>query len=588
MTINIEDFINPISSKSVNLEVIASFNVDQVEKLWNSLQIKGLKSQEESSDRLIKNKCLEVLEKLYRKPWDETSNIVHLISVFIIFLILYIVFFKIIQMRLDQLRDDKSHLVQIKRLFSELVVTCPLLPKNQTKRLLELKGAFHIHKMRDCLGLGSGSGCQEEMMSQLISEQVEIFVECKRKGLSINNQIGPKVLELFRTVPSTTTKSLQFGKEFESLLPECEEFREFHVDLLNILTENTLNCAIECRRNMKQFSEMITDAINWNVRSLALRPNVMGYFEFLKLTRLQCGNTVGNSSDFDQAIETCLLTLKNRVNPNENIRGKLQIIRLIVAETGKLEKGIEFACELFANCDFNNCGCFIMEDLLCIIDENSSNNSSSSPIIKLLERFSDQVRESKQSQTCIIETLLRLTEKNFTVKGDFQRAEEIFKVIKNLNSDSDSTSLRLKMIKCCLRLDKLSEAESELDLMAGDSLQLLLLKLEAALRSQNEFDSLSFIEKILENSEGRSEHFLGLFNLLKTRLPAELQMKLLQAAKSSDDKSGMIIDIERGIIGLLYDGILESGLTEEYKTELDNCLHSSKYTGMPIYYQMLL
>lgn len=467
-------------------------------------------------------------------------------------------------MRLDQLKDDRSHLAQIKRLFSELEVTCPLLPKNQTRRLLELKGEFHIHKMRE-------NG--QETMCQIIRQQVEIFVECKRKGFSINNQIGPRVLKFFRTVPST--KSLQFGKELESLLPDCDEFKEFHVDLLNILTENTLNCAIECKRNMKQFSEMITDAINWNVRSLALRPNVMGYFEFMKLTRLQCGNS-SRSDDFDQAIETCLLTLKNRINPNEDIQGKLQIIRLIVNETGKLEKGIEFACELFVNCDFNNCGSLIMEELLCIIDSSSNDNSAN--IETLLERFSDQVRGSKKCQICIVETLLRLAEKNFTVKGDFQRAEELFKVIKNLQSDD---SLKLKMIKCCLRLDKLSEAKAELDLMTEDSLQLLLLKLEAALRSQNEFDSLSLIEKLLENPENRSEHFLSLFNLLKTRLPAELQMKLLQAAKSSTGN----IDIERGIIGLLYDGILESGLTEEYKTELSKCLHSSnEFKGVYTHY----
>lgn len=68
MTVDIEDSINPIVS--VDLE---GYNVEQVEKLWNSLQIKGMKSQEES-DKLIKNKCIEVLEKLYRKPWDETSK----------------------------------------------------------------------------------------------------------------------------------------------------------------------------------------------------------------------------------------------------------------------------------------------------------------------------------------------------------------------------------------------------------------------------------------------------------------------------------------------------------------------------------
>ena len=71
MTVNIDNFIN--SASSVDLETIGSFNVEQIEKLWNSLQIKGMKFQEER-DKAIKNKCIEVLEKLYRKPWDETSN----------------------------------------------------------------------------------------------------------------------------------------------------------------------------------------------------------------------------------------------------------------------------------------------------------------------------------------------------------------------------------------------------------------------------------------------------------------------------------------------------------------------------------
>jgi hypothetical protein len=77
MTINIEDFINPISVESIDLEIIGAFNVEQVEKLWNSLQIKRLKSDTplKESDNLVKNKCIEVLEKLYRKPWDETSKL---------------------------------------------------------------------------------------------------------------------------------------------------------------------------------------------------------------------------------------------------------------------------------------------------------------------------------------------------------------------------------------------------------------------------------------------------------------------------------------------------------------------------------
>lgn len=70
MTIEITDFIE---DKSINLELIGSFNVNKIEKLWNLLQIRGGKPENER-DFAIRLKCIEVLEKLYRKPWDENSK----------------------------------------------------------------------------------------------------------------------------------------------------------------------------------------------------------------------------------------------------------------------------------------------------------------------------------------------------------------------------------------------------------------------------------------------------------------------------------------------------------------------------------
>lgn len=68
MTVDIQDYTN-----QVDLNAIGSFNIEQIEKLWNSLKIKGLRLLEEK-DQAIKNKCIEMLEKLYRKPWDESSK----------------------------------------------------------------------------------------------------------------------------------------------------------------------------------------------------------------------------------------------------------------------------------------------------------------------------------------------------------------------------------------------------------------------------------------------------------------------------------------------------------------------------------
>lgn len=68
MTVDIQDYTN-----QVDLNAVGSFNIEQIEKLWNSLKIKGLRLLEEK-DQAIKNKCIEMLEKLYRKPWDESSK----------------------------------------------------------------------------------------------------------------------------------------------------------------------------------------------------------------------------------------------------------------------------------------------------------------------------------------------------------------------------------------------------------------------------------------------------------------------------------------------------------------------------------
>ena len=70
MTIEITDFIE---DKSVDLELIASFSISKIEKLWNLLQIRGVKPESER-DIALRLKCIEVLEKLYRKPWDENSK----------------------------------------------------------------------------------------------------------------------------------------------------------------------------------------------------------------------------------------------------------------------------------------------------------------------------------------------------------------------------------------------------------------------------------------------------------------------------------------------------------------------------------
>lgn len=68
MTVSVSDVL-----RTGNLDLIKHLGIEQVEKLWNTLQIKGINGLSEN-EKAAKRKCIEVLEVLYRKPWDETSK----------------------------------------------------------------------------------------------------------------------------------------------------------------------------------------------------------------------------------------------------------------------------------------------------------------------------------------------------------------------------------------------------------------------------------------------------------------------------------------------------------------------------------
>lgn len=68
MTLSVSDVL-----KTGDLDLIKKLGIEQVEKLWNTLQVKGINGLNET-EKAIKKKCIEVLEVLYRKPWDETSK----------------------------------------------------------------------------------------------------------------------------------------------------------------------------------------------------------------------------------------------------------------------------------------------------------------------------------------------------------------------------------------------------------------------------------------------------------------------------------------------------------------------------------
>lgn len=561
MTVNLADFFD--SNKNVDLDQIKSLGIEQVESLWNSLQVKGFNGLTER-DKIVKIKCIEVLESGYRRPWDEPS--IHTYERHYYFFY-FVVFFKMIQMRLgvaeceeDNQMNVLNHINQIKKLFNELEVTCPFLPKAQLKRSLELKGKFTLLKLKDAI-------INERMnLDQNITDIIQILVEYKKKSFNIS-QFAASILDVFKT----QVHSLTAGSQLESLIPECEEFKDFHVDLLNILTELTLNLAIECKKNAK-FSEYVTDAINLNARSLNLRPNVMGYFEFLKLTKLQ-EDPRRKGVDFDQAIETCLMSLKNRVSPNEDIKGKLQIIRLISNETKSIERAVKFASELFVNCDFNDSGPMIFEEMITLIEEDEKLNSFKE-IEGFLEKFTDHLRSSQRNQECVLGTLFRLAEKNWTLKKDYKKSEGLISIIQNFGFNDDDEGIKLKMAKCYLRLDKLKEAKDIMESIQNETRDNVLVLLEMYLRAQDEFNASECIERLLRDPTVRQEHFLNIYNLLKERLSSEIKMQLLKSAqgKMITEDSRMKIDILRGIITILYDCVIESGLTLEYKRELESNL----------------
>jgi hypothetical protein len=558
MTINLTSFIGH-GTNSPDLELIKKLPLDQVEKLWNVTQIKSISNHMNSHELKVKEKCLEALEFGYHKPWDENSNTMSVLRLYTLYT--NVVFFKLIRMRLD-LIECSSNVIEaerlIKQLLSEFEMTCPFIPKIQRNRALELKADFVVFKLKDRIKNGKMD------LDQVIAELTDVLIDHKKKAISID-RCGCKILEILRQ-----NRSLGVTKQIEALLPECEELNGFHVDLLNVATELTLDLAIQSRKTIK-FSEFITEAIHLNVRSLGLRPNVMGYFEFLKLTKLQ------DPRDFDQAIETCLLSIKNQVPPNEDVRGKLQIVRLIANETGDLKKSLEYSESFFSNCDISLFGSMIFEDLLRLIDEVPSSKSVKDLLEQLLSQFHDRLLTCEKLQISVQECLLKMAEKNFTVNENVQRTMEFLEMAQNLNISTGRVSS--KMIKCLLKLDKLNEAEELLEeINDNQDTDVVLMKLDHALRSQNEFKAAEQLEMLRQDSSVRVEHLLSIFNSLKPRLTPEIQMNLLQTAKSKlNARSGcdMKIDILRAIVSILYEGIIESGL-EPFKEELGKQLKERK------------
>lgn len=53
-------------------EEVERMSIEEVEKLWNTTNIRSMTKSEGAIE--MKNKCIQALEKGYRKPWDETSK----------------------------------------------------------------------------------------------------------------------------------------------------------------------------------------------------------------------------------------------------------------------------------------------------------------------------------------------------------------------------------------------------------------------------------------------------------------------------------------------------------------------------------
>ena len=71
MTINISEILD--TNNNVDFDSLKSFGIEEIENLWNSIQVKRINGCTER-DKIVKSKCIQVLETLYRKPWDETSK----------------------------------------------------------------------------------------------------------------------------------------------------------------------------------------------------------------------------------------------------------------------------------------------------------------------------------------------------------------------------------------------------------------------------------------------------------------------------------------------------------------------------------
>ena len=436
-------------------------------------------------------------------------------------------------MYLEVAKQEKSVLNKTEKLIAELKVTCPFMSRADRKQVLQMEGDLALLK--------------EASESELIS----ILLAFKTANAN-PEAFAAKIIAFVQE-----RKMFELAERLEAALPSADCFLALQVDLLNSLTEMALESAT-LKRTKADFSHFLTKAIQFNTKSMRLRPNVMAYFEFMKLTKLQSPN------DFADCVQMCLSEIKSKIGANEDILGKLQILRLIGNESS-LTEALKAGQELFKGCDFSKWGVMIVEGLMDVAFDIDCERSDL--LQKLLEDYESVILPDLHF---IKAKLLKLAERLIENRKNLLCAEKYLMLSRLLPVEDDQ--LRLKTAKMYMKLQKYDLVRQlQEDSTSTEGWQYISLEL-ALINRENEA-----VANLLNGRFSLSELFCLFKIAQKYKADEEVQLKLLLKAKeeATDDPINSVA-ICKAILGLYYDVIVSNGL-ESYTQDFESILQERTF-----------
>ncbi len=435
-------------------------------------------------------------------------------------------------MYLELAKDDKRVVEKAGKLIAELKMNCPFMSRADRKQVLQMEGDLVLLKESD----------ESELVSVLLAF----------KGANTTpDAFAGKIVAFIQQ-----RQAFELAERLEEALPAADCFLSLRVDLLNSLTEMALETA-SSKRTKSDFSFHLTKAIQFNTKSLRIRPNVLAYFEFMKLTKLQ------SPKDFPDCVQMSLGEMKTKIAANEDILGKLQVLRLIGNEAA-LTEALQAGKKLFQGCDFSKFGVMIVEGLMDVIFDVDAERSDLQQ--KLLEDYETIILPDL---IFIKAKLLKLAERLIENRKNLPCAEKYLMLSRLLPVEDDE--LRLKTAKMYMKMQKydlVRQLQQESTSREGWS----FVSAELALINK-ETEALC---NLLNDRFNLAELF-SLFKIAqKCKADEEIQLKLLLKAK--EEAEGDIVNtiaISKAILGLYYDVIVANGL-QSYLQEFESILQERK------------